>query len=213
MASSAPTRSPAPAFKRRVFVVTDLGPDELKGEFNCCGALRDFEDNFVLSRNDEDAEFIIFDLSHPSKGWANALALDYIERLRIEDGHDQRLAIHRPDGYNAQALLAVAMIGCSQSGFGRGWKAAMSDGNGDFLSRFERIEKQLEKLGEIVHELVEHADSGNQRFARLEGIVRENNDRSGKLVGAIRDLIDRIPRKICVKRHSSARRARAIILR
>jgi hypothetical protein len=69
----------------------------------------------------------------------------------------------------------------------------MSDGNGDSLSRLERIEKQLEKLGEIVHGLVDHAELSNRRFYRLHEIVKQNNERTRNLVGAIRDLIDRIP--------------------
>ena len=52
--------------------------------------------------------------------------------------------------------------------------------------------EELEKLGEIVHDLMEHADLSNRRFDRLEGIVKENNERTASLVGAIRDLIDRI---------------------
>jgi hypothetical protein len=67
----------------------------------------------------------------------------------------------------------------------------MPDGNG--ASRLDRIEKQIEKLGEVVTGLVEHADLSNQRFDRLEGIVRENNERTASLVSAIRDLVDRIP--------------------
>jgi hypothetical protein len=66
----------------------------------------------------------------------------------------------------------------------------MPDGNG--ASRLDRIEKQIEKLGEVVGGLVEHAGLSNQRFDRLEGIVRENNERLGSLVSAIRDLVDRI---------------------
>jgi hypothetical protein len=67
----------------------------------------------------------------------------------------------------------------------------MPDGNG--ASRLDRIEKQLEKLGEIIGGLVEHAALSDRRFDRLEGIVSENNERTVSLVGAMRDLIDRIP--------------------
>jgi hypothetical protein len=67
----------------------------------------------------------------------------------------------------------------------------MPDGNG--ASRLDRIEKQIEKLGDIVSGLVEYAELSNQRFDRLEGIVRENNERTASLVSAIRDLVDRIP--------------------
>jgi hypothetical protein len=67
----------------------------------------------------------------------------------------------------------------------------MPDGNG--ASRLDRIEKQIEKLGDIVSGLVEYAELSNQRFDRLEGTVRENNERTASLVSAIRDLVDRIP--------------------
>jgi hypothetical protein len=67
----------------------------------------------------------------------------------------------------------------------------MPDGNG--ASRLDRIEKQLEKLGEIIGGLVEHAALSDRRFDRLEGIVSENNERIVSLVGAMRDLIGRIP--------------------
>jgi hypothetical protein len=67
----------------------------------------------------------------------------------------------------------------------------MADGNG--ASRLDRIEKQLEKLSEIVGGLIEHAALSDRRFDRLEGIVRENYDRIVSLVGAMRDLIDPHP--------------------
>jgi hypothetical protein len=60
----------------------------------------------------------------------------------------------------------------------------MPDGNG--ASRLDRIEKQLEKLSEIIGGLVEHAALSDRRFDRLEGIVSENNERIASLVGAMR---------------------------
>lgn len=67
----------------------------------------------------------------------------------------------------------------------------MPDGNG--TSRLDRIEKQLDKLGEIMGGLIERAELSDKRFERLEGIVRENNERILSLVGPIRDLINHIP--------------------
>ena len=68
----------------------------------------------------------------------------------------------------------------------------MPDNNGS-SSRLDRIERQLEKLGEISSGLIAHAEQTEQRIDQLREVQRETNTSVQSLVGAIRDLIDRIP--------------------
>lgn len=65
--------------------------------------------------------------------------------------------------------------------------------NGDYSSRFDRLEK-------IVADLLKHArlvdrqlDSHERQLEVLRGAQVETNAAVKSLVGAIRDLIDRIP--------------------
>lgn len=60
-------------------------------------------------------------------------------------------------------------------------------------SRLDRIERQLEKLGEISSGLITHAELTDQRIEHLREAQRETNVSVQSLVGAIRDLIHRIP--------------------
>lgn len=53
--------------KRRVFVVTALSPDEIRQKLRDSGVLDEFEQEFTLTREDDEAEFIVFDLSHLPK--------------------------------------------------------------------------------------------------------------------------------------------------
>lgn len=69
----------------------------------------------------------------------------------------------------------------------------MADGNGDYAARFNRLEK-------IVADLLEHArlvDGQIEHQAKQIGLLRqsqlETNASVQSLVGAIRELIDRIP--------------------
>ena len=72
--------------------------------------------------------------------------------------------------------------------------------NGDNLSRIDRVEKQLEKLGDLMADLIGHAESVDKQIERLgEGLEKlrvaqlSSDQGVNKLVDAIRDLIDRIP--------------------
>jgi len=60
-------------------------------------------------------------------------------------------------------------------------------------SRLDRIELQLEKLGEISSGLITHAELTDQSIKQLREAQRETNASVQSLVGAIRALIDRIP--------------------
>ena len=68
----------------------------------------------------------------------------------------------------------------------------MADNNGS-SSRLDRIERQLEKLGEISSGLITHAELTDRRIEQLREAQSETNASVQSLVGAIRDLIDRIP--------------------
>lgn len=68
----------------------------------------------------------------------------------------------------------------------------MADENGDYLSRFERIEKMLEQTvlllgpGDRMNRAEKRMEQQDARIDKLAGKVDD-------LVGAIRSLIDRIP--------------------
>ena len=69
----------------------------------------------------------------------------------------------------------------------------MPEGNGDYSSRFDRLEK-------IAADLLEHARLGDRRLDQhdrqieiLRSTQQQTNESVQSLVGAIRDLIDRIP--------------------
>jgi len=81
-----------PVFKRRVFFVTDLEPEQLREKFRRFGVLDEFDQHFRLHRTHKDAEFIIFDLSHPPVGWAPYIGED----RRIEKGARIDVGNHVP---------------------------------------------------------------------------------------------------------------------
>jgi hypothetical protein len=60
-------------------------------------------------------------------------------------------------------------------------------------SRLDRIEKQLEISVKVVHGLVNHAEYTDKQIEALRQSQLDTNASVGNLVGAIRDLIDRIP--------------------
>jgi hypothetical protein len=69
----------------------------------------------------------------------------------------------------------------------------MADENGDYLSRFERVEKTLEQVAILQLALAERMNQAEKRMdkqdARIDSLATKVDD----LVGAIRSLIDRIP--------------------
>ena len=67
----------------------------------------------------------------------------------------------------------------------------MPDGNG--TNRLDRIEKQLERIVEIMDRVIEYAALTDQRIELLRSTQLQTNESVRSLVGAIRDLIDRIP--------------------
>ncbi len=67
----------------------------------------------------------------------------------------------------------------------------MHDNNGS-SSHLDRIELQLQKLGEISAGLITHAELTDQSIKQLREAQRETNASVQSLV-AIRALIDRIP--------------------
>lgn len=89
MASLAPSQA-STGYKRRVFFVTDLGRDELKRKFAAAGI--DFEEYFKFSeKNDEDAEFIIFDLNHLPKEWGQYIGKDRRSEMGVPINVDNRV--------------------------------------------------------------------------------------------------------------------------
>jgi phage-related minor tail protein len=80
----------------------------------------------------------------------------------------------------------------------------MPNENGDYLSRFERVEKTLEQIALLQLAQAERMDQADKQNAALRGELMERMDRYDArvnqlaakvddLVGAIRNLIDRIP--------------------
>lgn len=69
----------------------------------------------------------------------------------------------------------------------------MPDENGDYLSRFDRMEKIAARLLEHAEEVNRRLDDHDKQIAILRQVQLETNASVQSLVGAIRDLIDRIP--------------------
>ena len=76
----------------------------------------------------------------------------------------------------------------------------MADQNGDYLSRFERVEKTLEQTALLTLALAERMKEAEKRMDETEKRMVQQDARIDKLagkvddlVGAIRSLIDRIP--------------------
>ena len=69
----------------------------------------------------------------------------------------------------------------------------MADENGDYRPRFERMERMVEQHNQQIAGLIDHAHLVNQQIEKLRGAQLETSAAVKGLVGAIRDLIDRIP--------------------
>ncbi len=69
----------------------------------------------------------------------------------------------------------------------------MPEGNGDYLSRFERLERLAERQSEQIGELIEHARIVDRHIEELRGAISETNQGTRNLLSSVRDLIDRIP--------------------
>ena len=63
--------------KRRIFVATSLTPDERESAF---GLLRD---KFNFASKPEEAEFIVFDLSHPPDDWVEFIPTRSRRSIRV----------------------------------------------------------------------------------------------------------------------------------
>jgi hypothetical protein len=53
--------------------------------------------------------------------------------------------------------------------------------------------ERLDRMDEVIHGLVTHAEMTDKRIEALREAQQQTNDSVLNLVGAIRDLIDRIP--------------------
>jgi hypothetical protein len=76
----------------------------------------------------------------------------------------------------------------------------MADENGDYLSRFERVEKTLEslasKLDTLTNDLIilqEVTDTLTRDVTTMHGGMKTQKENTDKLLIALRELIDRIP--------------------
>lgn len=69
----------------------------------------------------------------------------------------------------------------------------MPEENGDYLSRFERLERLSEQHTKQIGELVSHAAGSDRRIEILRESQLETNTQIKSLLGAWRDLIERIP--------------------
>ncbi len=67
----------------------------------------------------------------------------------------------------------------------------MAEGNGDHS--WERHLAEHQRIWEAVRGLVEHAELTDKRIEALRQAQLQTNDSVQGLIGAIRDLIDRIP--------------------
>ena len=69
----------------------------------------------------------------------------------------------------------------------------MPENNGDYASRFERLEKLAAAHSEQIGGLIEHAAMTDQRIELLRQSQLDANANVKSLVAAIRELVDRIP--------------------
>jgi hypothetical protein len=69
----------------------------------------------------------------------------------------------------------------------------MANENGDYQSRFERMEKTLEQVALLQLAHAERMDAIHERMDRSDARVNQLATKVDDLVGAIRSLIDRIP--------------------
>jgi ABC-type transporter Mla subunit MlaD len=69
----------------------------------------------------------------------------------------------------------------------------MANENGDYLSRFERIEKTLEQTALLTLALADRMDRAEKRMDQYDARIDKLAAKVDDLVGAIRSLIDRIP--------------------
>lgn len=67
----------------------------------------------------------------------------------------------------------------------------MSEGNGDYS--WEKHLAEHQRIWEMLEGLLQHAEMSDKRIALLRDAQAETNKSVQSLVGAIRDLIDRIP--------------------
>lgn len=69
----------------------------------------------------------------------------------------------------------------------------MPEGNGDYLSRFERLEKLAEQHSEQIGDIIAHARIVDRQIEELRGAILETNQGTRNLLSSLRELIDRIP--------------------
>jgi hypothetical protein len=69
----------------------------------------------------------------------------------------------------------------------------MANENGDYTSRFERVEKTLEQVALLQLAQAKRTDELTERMDRSDARVNQLATKVDDLVGAIRSLIDRIP--------------------
>ena len=69
----------------------------------------------------------------------------------------------------------------------------MAEENGDYLSRFERLERLSEQHTQQIGELISHAAASDRRIEILRESQLETNTQIKSLLGDLGDLIERIP--------------------
>lgn len=72
----------------------------------------------------------------------------------------------------------------------------MADPNGDYLSRFERVEKTLERIVLIQENQQVQLDALTRDVITLHSTMRSLKENTDLLLVGLRSLIDRIPPEI-----------------
>jgi len=69
----------------------------------------------------------------------------------------------------------------------------MPEPNGDYLSRFERVEKTLERLVEAQSKQQEQLNTLTYDVQTMHSTMKGLKENTDRLLSGLRDLIDRIP--------------------
>ncbi len=81
------------------------------------------------------------------------------------------------------------------------FESGMPEDNGDYLSRFERVEKTIERIVFVQERQQEPLNALTRDVTTLHGTMRSLKENTDRLLVGLRELIDRIPPENLRYRH------------